>query len=102
MASGCSSTVSGGQPAPVVMEESPAPDLDIVVADAPPQIVRENPTPQREFGVVWIQPEYAVFGGRYELLRGHWGRPPQGRARWNASRFQHDDRGYVYVRGYWD
>jgi hypothetical protein len=102
LAAGCSSSVVGGQPGSTVIETPPTPDRDIVVAYAPPQIVLEDPTPQPELGVVWIEPEYAVFGGRYELLHGHWSRPPQGRARWIASHYELGDRGYVYFGGRWD
>ena len=77
-------------------------DQEVVVADAPPDVVVEEPTPQPEVGVVWIQPEYVVVGGRYELRHGHWGRPPQGHTRWVASHYEHGSRGYVYVGGRWD
>src|ERR1700722_7665409 len=99
---GCTMEIYQDQPRPVVVEETPHPEQEVVVTDAPPQVVYEEPPPPPEVGVIWIQPEYVLIGGRYELRHGHWDHPPRGRNRWVASHYRHGDHGYVYVGGRWD
>jgi hypothetical protein len=96
---GCSVDVYSPQPA-VVVEAAP-PDQEVVV-EPPPPVVYEEPAPAPEVGMVWIQPEYVVVGGRYELRHGRWDRPPAGHGRWVASHYEHGEHGYVYVAGRWN
>jgi hypothetical protein len=99
---GCSVDVYSPPPRQVVIEQSAPPDQEVVVTEAPPTVVYEAAPPPPEVGVIWIQPEYVLVGGRYELRHGHWDHPPQGHNRWVASHYEHGPRGYIYVSGRWD
>jgi hypothetical protein len=104
-AAGCSSQTTGLTPDAAALDDYPvpAPAQDTAVADPPPRLIYEEPAaPPPQPGVVWIQPEFVLFGGGYELRHGRWGHPPQGRTRWVASHYEHDSRGYVYIGGRWD
>ena len=61
-------------------------------------VVARPPAPSPQH--VWIQPEYAWRGGRYEQVQGYWAQPQHGQrwipGQWRTSRF-----GNEWIPGHW-
>ena len=107
---GCSVDVYAPPPRErVVVEEAPPPpppgpyvEDSVVVEDAPPEPQYEDPGPQPGVGFVFVTGEYVRVGDHWEWHRGHWDRPPEGRHRWVASRYERRGGGYVRITGHWE
>jgi hypothetical protein len=75
----------------------------ITVRDAPPPprheviIERDRPSPKH----VWVEGYWSWHGGRHVWNNGHWELPPRANMVWVAPRWEHRDRGYVFVAGSW-
>lgn len=52
-------------------------------------------------GAVWIGPEWAWRGNRYECVPGYWAKPMHPRAVWVPGHWQRNRRGHFWVGGYW-
>jgi hypothetical protein len=52
-------------------------------------------------GAIWIGPEWAWRGNRYECVPGYWAKPIHSRARWIPGHWQRSRRGHLWVAGYW-
>ncbi len=91
-------------PPPVVVEAAPLPPEEmIVVENAPPPpreeiiIERDRPSPRH----VWIGGYWSWHAGRHDWVTGRWELPPRENVVWVAPRWEHRDRGYVFVAGTW-
>lgn len=89
----------------VVAQPGPPPpppggsDIYVEVAPPPPQteVVVTSPGP----GFIWVSGYWGWNAGRHVWIAGSWQRPPSGFHAWNAPRWEHRGRGYVFVRGGW-
>lgn len=52
-------------------------------------------------GAVWIGPEWAWRGNRYEAVPGYWAKPMHPRAVWVPGHWKRSRRGHIWVGGYW-
>jgi hypothetical protein len=75
------------QPAEVVTEAPPAPQVEVQVAAPGP-------------GFVWT-PGYWGWHGRWVWVGGRWVVPPHRHAVWVAGHWGHRGHGYVWVGGRW-
>jgi hypothetical protein len=76
---------------------------EFYVNDAPPpprrEVIVERDRPGRDY--VWVAGYWGVRGGRRDWIPGHWERPPHPHMTWVEPRWEHRDRGYVFVEGRW-
>jgi len=75
------------QPAEVVTEAPPAPQVEV-------QVVAPGP------GYIWT-PGYWAWHGRWVWVGGRWVFPPHRHAVWVAGHWGHRGHGYVWVGGRW-
>jgi hypothetical protein len=52
-------------------------------------------------GAVWVGPEWAWRGGRYECVPGYWARPHHHGAIWVSGHWKYSRYGYRWVPGHW-
>ena len=52
-------------------------------------------------GAVWIGPEWAWRGERYECVPGYWARPHHYGAIWVPGHWKYTRRGEIWVTGHW-
>jgi len=52
-------------------------------------------------GYAWIDGYWGYNGGRYNGVPGRWDRPPRGRSRWEAGRWETRHGRYHYREGHW-
>ena len=52
-------------------------------------------------GAVWIGPEWAWRGGRYECVPGYWAKPQRYGSIWVPGHWKYNRRGYIWVPGRW-
>ncbi|MFA5265098.1 MAG: hypothetical protein WC378_14845 [Opitutaceae bacterium] len=50
---------------------------------------------------VWIEGYYEIRGHNRYWVGGHWARPPHRGAVWIGPRWEHRDRHYAFIPGYW-
>ena len=76
--------------------------LNFIAQPPPPprrEVIIERERPSHEH--VWIKGYYVWREGRHVWIAGHWERPPHPHAVWVEPRWEHRDRGYVFIEGVW-
>jgi hypothetical protein len=74
---------------------------DVVVRTAPPPVRVERRPVRPSPRYVWVSGYDRWNGYGYVWVPGRWVLPPRGRTAWVAPRWDHRQRGYVFVAGYW-
>ena len=86
----------------VTVQPSVGVNLNFVLQAPPPprrEVIVERERPSHEH--VWIKGYYVWREGRHVWIAGHWERPPHPHAVWIEPRWEHRERGYVFVEGIW-
>ncbi len=76
---------------------APAPAYSYLPPPPPMPRGAYNRPPMPGRGYVWVDGFWSPNGRQYRWTQGYWMRPPQGRGRWVAPRYQ----GNRYYNGYW-
>jgi hypothetical protein len=88
-------------PQPVIVYQEP-PEQVFVVRRPPPTIVVNEVRPRSPgHGHVYIAGRWAVAGGRWVWINGHWARPPRARAVWVPARWEPRGESYHFSAGFW-
>lgn len=86
----------------VTVQPSVSVNLNFVAQPPPPprhEVIVERERPSRDH--IWINGYYVWREGRHVWVAGHWERPPHAHAVWIEPRWEHHDRGYVFIEGVW-
>jgi hypothetical protein len=84
-----------------VYAEPEAPPGYVVVPDAPPQIIVEQPPPAPAPGYIFVEGYWHWDGHHYMWRHGRWARPPHGGAVWIGPNYERYDGHWRYERGHW-
>jgi hypothetical protein len=91
-----------------VVQDGPPPPVTVITQPDEAVVVEAPPPPREEVVVVRPSPEHVYIHGywswregRHYWVAGHWELPPRRGVVWVEPRWEHRERGYVFVGGSW-